>query len=60
MMAPRASTGRTWLASSNTTRSKATEPGGMYLAIDSGLIMKTGLMLWMARPASFMSRRTAM
>ena len=30
----------------------------MYFAIDSGLIMKTGLMLWIARPAFFMSTRT--
>ena len=58
--APSASTGRTWLASSNTTRSKPTDPGGMYLAIESGLIMNTGLMLCTARPASFMSFLTGM
>ena len=38
--------------------SKSTDPGGMYFAIESGLIMKTGLMLWIALPASLMSRRT--
>ena len=38
--------------------SNETEPGGMYLAIESGLIMKTGLMLWIALPALLMRVRT--
>ena len=50
-IAPRASTGLTWLASSKTTRSKSRAPGSRKLAIESGLIMKTGLIAWMASPA---------
>src|ERR1017187_4098079 len=33
------------------TRSNWSAPGGTKLAIDSGLIMKTGLIAWMALPA---------
>ena len=45
LVAPKASTGLTWLASSNTTKSKSNVAGGMYVAIDIGLIMKTGLIV---------------
>ncbi len=49
-MEPNASTGRTWLASSKTTRSKSTLSGGKYFGTDMGLIMNTGLRAWMAFP----------
>ncbi|MNE67375.1 hypothetical protein D3C80_1629770 [compost metagenome] len=43
MIAPNASTAFTWEASSNTTTSNSTLPGGRKFAIDIGLIMNTGL-----------------
>ncbi|MNS98946.1 hypothetical protein D3C72_1333290 [compost metagenome] len=55
--APKASTGLTCEASSKMTRSKFTLPGGRKLAIESGLIIKTGLMAWTAEPARSISRR---
>lgn len=42
-MAPKASTGRTWLASSKITKSKLAEPGGRYLAMESGAHHEDGL-----------------
>ena len=56
-IAPNASTGRTWLASSINRRSNSISPGCKYWAIEIGLIMKTGLMAWIALPASFSNLR---
>ena len=57
IIAPSASTGLTWLASSNITKSNSITPGGKKLAMDMGLIIQTGLMACIARPASSTSLR---
>ena len=45
-MAPSASSGFTWLASSMTSRSNSAAPGGRNCATESGLISITGFTCW--------------
>jgi len=59
--APSASTGRTWLASSISIKSKdkpSSPSRSKNCATLIGLIMNTGLTAWIACPASLSSRRS--
>ncbi len=58
-MAPSASSGRTWLASSITSRSNDTTPGVRNCATEIGLINSTGLIRWIAAGAVRKSLRSA-
>ena len=59
-MAPMASAGRTWLASSIRSKSNFSLPGARYCATDKGLMRKTGLIATTASAAVSRSLRKRM